>query len=79
MSQSYHAQHRRTMNKDSSHLEVSSSLCTYQVFLANEHILLVGPGVSEDLEGHTFPHFESKEDFAIYLVILWENGLWPED
>lgn len=58
---------------------VMSKRCLYQVWLSGSEISLRGPGVSEDGPADEFEMFESFEDLAIQVVLLFENGLWPKD
>ena len=60
-------------------VQVTSDKCQYWVWINDEEITLRGPGVRE---AGTFPETNGKlddEDFAIFVVMLFENGLWPEE
>jgi hypothetical protein len=77
MSQTYTAQKLHSSDKERE-IQVCSKRCRYLVWINDEDISLFGPGVREKAE--TFEQqFESSEDLAIYTVLLFENGLWPED
>lgn len=79
MTQSYNAQRQRFGEEHEIFVTVTSKNCSYQVTFRGDDIWLQGPGVNEHTEGDSFPPFESFEDFAIHIVLLFENGLWPED
>ena len=61
-------------------LQVQSDKCLYYVWLNEEEVSLRGPGVRESSGVDDLPDTNGKlddEDFAILLVLLFENGLWP--
>ena len=63
-------------------LQVQSSKCLYFVWINEEEVTLRGPGVREGSDVESLPKTNGKlddEDFAIMLVLLFENGLWPEE
>ena len=82
MSQSYQAA-RVFSNNNEQEAHVSSARCRYQAWISNGEVSLFGPGVRESCdEAEMNPglsDFDSFEDFAVYIVLLFENGLWPED
>jgi len=82
MSQSYQSA-RIFSNDREQEAHVQSARCRYQVWISNGEVSLFGPGVREVCdEGEMIPNldnFDSFEDFAIYIVLLFENGLWPEE
>ena len=58
-------------------IQVASDKCQYWIWLNGESATLRGPGVREQ---GSFPKTEGKlddEDFAVLIVLLFENGLWP--
>lgn len=59
-------------------INVTSSRCRYCVLIDNDYIELLGPGVREHEEDLTLPDFDSLEDTAIYLVMLFESNLLGE-
>ena len=78
MSQTYVAQ--RIYSSDRTHeVQVCSKLCRYMVWVADDEVSLHGPGVSERTEGEDYDRFDNFEDYAIHIVLLFENGLWPEE
>lgn len=58
-------------------IQVISSRCRYTVWFARGVISLRGPGVREtaDIE----QEFDSLEEYAMMIVLLFENNLWPEE
>jgi hypothetical protein len=78
MSQSYHAQRIYNSPRESD-VRVTSARCLYSVWFNDGECTVVGPGVQETTPMDSFPKFENDEDAAIYAVLLFENGLWPED
>ncbi len=76
--QTYSARQQYT-SEDSHEILVSSSRCLYKVWMSDEDIQLLGPGVNETSEADSFPQFDSLEDLAIHIVMLFESGLWPKD
>lgn len=60
-------------------VQVSSKLCRYSVLFdeQNSSVTILGPGVRESSEMKE-PEFDSLEDAAIYYILLFESGLWPE-
>ena len=78
MSQSYSANNFFASEVEAEVL-VQSSKCRYHIWITADDVTLVGPGVNETGD---FPTMEGKldnEDFAIFVVMLFENGLWPEE
>jgi hypothetical protein len=76
MSQQYSAQEIFTSEQECE-LRVSSAKCQYYLWINGESATLRGPGVREN---GTFPKTNGKldnEDFAILIILLFENGLWP--
>lgn len=70
----------RTLNPDEHEklVIVTSKLCQYRVLLdETETITLLGPGVNESSDRSEI-EFDNLEDAAIYYVLLFESGLWPE-
>lgn len=78
MSQNYTAQKLR-QDSEGAEVQVCSKLCRYLVRINEDEIGLLGPGVSEKTEAFEDLDFGADEDLAIYVVLLFENGLWPED
>ncbi|MCK5644186.1 MAG: hypothetical protein KAJ19_25530 [Gammaproteobacteria bacterium] len=78
MAQSYTAQKIYSNDKEEE-VQVCSARCRYMVWLSDGEVSLFGPGVRETSEGEDYERFDSFEDFAIHTVLLFENGLWPED
>lgn len=60
-------------------ISVRSKLCLYTVWLDEDYTRLVGPGVDETDESAMLPEFDSIEDTAIYIVMLFESGLFPTE
>jgi hypothetical protein len=69
----------RTINPDEHQklVLVTSKLCRYSVLFEEEMVQLIGPGVSE-MSDRSDTEFDSLEDAAIYYVLLFESGLWPD-
>lgn len=78
MAQSYAAQRVYDSN-DESDIRVMSARCQYTVWFNRDECTLVGPGVRETQQLDDLPKFDSDEDRAIYIVLLFENGLWPDE
>lgn len=57
---------------------VRSKLCQYKITVEEGLVFLEGPGVDEEADMADL-YFDNLEDAAIYYVLLFENGLWPED
>lgn len=66
-------------SEGTSEILVSSDRCRYAVWIEPDSITIRGPGVNEKTEGEEHPAFDSVEDLAIYLILLFESGLWPGD
>jgi len=77
MAQSYSAQRIYNSPRESD-IRVQSARCLYSVWFNDDECTLIGPGVRETITSNLHD-FDSDEDKAIYLVLLFENGLWPED
>ena len=77
MSQSYRAQ-KIYDNDRERQAQVQSNNCQYTVWLSGNTISLIGPGVNESSAADEFPIFDSFEDLAVQVVLLFENGLWPK-
>lgn len=75
--QNYQARIRYTEEQETQ-VMVSSSKCTYQVWIEDE-VTLVGPGVHESASFENLQQIDDVEDFAILIVLLFENGLWPTE
>lgn len=78
MSQQYRA-HTVFKSELEHEVQVQSSKCLYFVWINEDEAQVRGPGVREEGE---LPHTGGKmdsEDFAILLIVLFENGLWPGD
>lgn len=78
MSQRYSANKVFTSDAERE-VQVASEKCQYWIWINEEEATLRGPGVREV---GSFPKTIGKlddEDFAIFVVMLFENGLWPED
>lgn len=61
---------------------VESAKCRYQVWLGEDEVALSGPGVDELSSLESLPDTGGKmddEDFAVLVVLLFENGLWPSE
>lgn len=78
MSQTYMAQ-RIYSNDREEEVQVVSARCLYRVWLSDGEISLFGPGVQETSDEEDYEKYDSFEDFAIHVVLLFENGLWPRD
>lgn len=80
MNQQYSA--RLVYTSDSEReVQVTSAKCHYWIWLSEEDCTLRGPGVRENSQVDELPKTGGKlddEDFAILLVLLFENGLWPK-
>lgn len=74
--QSYHA-HKLYDSEEEIELLVSSNRCQYKVWISEGEVSLAGPGVDESEDIGADPRFEDVEDFALYIVLMFENGLWP--
>ena len=77
MTQSYSASKIYSNDREREAM-VHSKRCQYTVWLSNDRVSLRGPGVDESCSAHELPMFDSFEDLAIHIVLLFENGLWPE-
>jgi len=78
MTQSYSAT-KIYSNDREKEARVHSNRCLYTVWLSHGKVSLAGPGVDECCLAHELPLFDSFEDLAVYVTILFENGLWPEE
>lgn len=78
MAQSYSAQRIFDSHRESD-IRVTSARCLYTIWSNQDECMLIGPGVQETTTLEGLPTFDSDEDRAIYLVLLFENGLWPDD
>ena len=74
--QTYNAM-RDYVSEGESRVHVFTSKCQYRIWLTQDEVSLEGPGVQESAE--RVLSFDSLEDEAVYFVLLFENGLWPED
>ncbi len=67
---------------DELQVQVCSKNCRYFISLDKSYVYLHGPGVKlmseydgiEQIVGMADP-----EDIAVLVVLLFENGLWPEE
>lgn len=76
VSQAYSAQ-KMFKSDAEAEVNVQSAKCHYLVWLNEDECTLRGPGVRES---GSLPHIGGKmddEDFAVLIVLLFENGLWP--
>ena len=78
MAQSYQAQKHYTSEVENEYF-VMSARCRYEVWIESDEITLRGPGVHESSDREEIPSFISHEDLAIYIVLMFENGLWPRE
>ncbi len=78
MTQSYMAQ-KIYSNDREEEVQVTSARCRYMVWLSGGEVSLFGPGVRESSDEEDYEKFDSFEDFAIHVVLLFENGLWPRE
>ncbi len=78
MTQTYQSQ-KIYDNDEEREAIVMSKRCRYTVWLARGEVSLRGPGVVETSPADELPFFDSFEDLAIHVVLLFENGLWPKD
>jgi len=78
MTQTYTANKIYSSDKEAE-AQVLSKNCRYVVWKSNGEIFLYGPGVQEVTDDEGLKGFDSFEDFAIHVVLLFENGLWPEE
>lgn len=74
--QSYSA-HEVYSSDDEKEFVVTSTRCLYKVWISEGEVSLTGPGVDESEDIGLDPKFDSAEDFAIYIVLMFESGLWP--
>lgn len=77
MSQRYSAS-KMFVNDAEREVQVSSDKCQYWVWINEEEVTVRGPGVRESGELPIVNGKLDDEDFAIFVVLLFENGLWPE-
>ncbi len=78
MTQSYTAR-KVYSNAEERRAFVTSTRCQYTVWLSEDIVSLDGPGVDESSDDEDFDRFDNFEDFALHIVLLFENGLWPEE
>jgi hypothetical protein len=78
VSQSYTSQ-RHFSSEIEVELFVSSSRCRYRVWIQSDEVTLLGPGVNEQADRDNLPQFDTFEDLGVYLVLMFESGLWPEE
>jgi len=78
MTQSYTAQKLYSSDREAE-AQVLSKNCRYIVWKSGDEIFLQGPGVNEQANIDLSFLFDSFEDFAIHIVLLFENGLWPQE
>ena len=77
MSQKYTA-HSMFAGENEREVVIESDKCRYWVWINEDEATIRGPGVRETGD---FPETNGKlddEDFAILIIMLFENGLWPE-
>ena len=55
-------------------INVASNRCVYGVWITDDIVTIVGPGVNERLIIDELPQIDEVEDLAIFAVILFENG-----
>lgn len=65
-------------NDNEREVQVSSDKCQYWVWINEDEITVRGPGVREAGSFPSTPGKLDDEDFSIYTILLFENGLWPE-
>ena len=78
MSQHYFT-NRHYRNEEECEVIVRSDRCAYEVWISEGEISLSGPGVNETAELDSFPDIETSEDLALIAVLMFENGIWPEE
>ncbi len=78
MTQTYTA-HQVFSSDRENEVQIHSSKCQYFIWINEDEATLRGPGVRENGELPKTNGKMDNEDFAILIVLLFENGLWPQE